>query len=266
MLTGSLERPNGWLLIMCSRHSKTSVFSGLALTMIALAGCGNSVDLDSETVETQSLWVGAIFEAKGNGATSINVEINNGSSNGENIRLTANERLEVSGNGLTVILEEDTDLFDVDYEGQIETDAINTQLVLSFFRSDGSVINGSRVTLTGPFTITAPTPNQSAALGDFIAVQWTPAAGSGSINIQYTAQCSGFSFSQLRDVADNGLFVIDTGSIDGIRDPQVPTDNPCRFTIRLARDSRGVLDPAFRGGGFVRAVQERTVEMSLSLQ
>lgn len=237
------------------------VSSVLAAT--AIAGCGGSSAVDSETVETQALWVGVRFEASGTGATGVNVELNAGGSSGDDVRLTANERLEVNASGLIVVLDEDEDLLDLDYEGSVPTDASDTLLTLSLFRADGTVNNSTRVNLPNLFTITSPANNQAMMVGEIINVQWSPVAN-GTIAIGITTQCSGFTRADFLDVPDNGSYTINTAVLPGIQDPATPRENGCTLTIDLTRERRGTIDPAFRGGGFVLAVQERSVQLPLS--
>jgi hypothetical protein len=235
----------------------------LVFAATAIAGCGGSNAVDSETVETQGLWVGVRFEASGTGATGINVELNEGGSSGNDVRLSANERLEVNANGLVVVLEEDEDFLDVDYEGSVPTDASDTLFTLSLFRADGSVNNITRVNLPNLFTITSPANNQAVTVGDIINVQWSPVA-SGAIAMGVMTQCSGFTRADFLDLPDNGSYTIDTAALPGIQDPAIPRENGCTLTIDLTRERRGTIDPAFRGGGFVSAVQERIVRLPLS--
>ena len=233
------------------------------LLATAVAGCGNSNAVDSETLETQMLWVGVRFEAPGNGATGVNVEINEGSSTGNDVRLSPNERLEVNANGTIVTLDEDEDFLDIDYEGSVPTDASNTPLTLSLFRADGTINNRTRVNLPALFTITSPANNQAVTVGDIIIVQWSPAIG-GSIAASVMTQCSGITRVDYYDIADNGSYPINTTALPGIQDPAIPRENGCTLTIDLTRERLGTLDPAFRGGGFVRAIQERTIQLPMS--
>ena len=235
----------------------------LVVAATAAAGCGNSNAVDSETLETQRLWIGVRFEAPGNGATGVNVELNEGGSSGNDVRLSPNERLEVDANGITVVLEEDEDFLDIDYEGSVPTDASDTLFTLSLFRADGSINNRTRVNLPSLFTITSPANNQATSVGEVVRVQWAPATG-GRIDMSVMTQCSGFTRVDYLDVADNGSYAIDTAALPGIQDPAIPRENGCTLTIDLIRERLGTLDPAFRGGGFVSAIQERTVQLPLS--
>ncbi|MEL7312248.1 MAG: hypothetical protein AAFN07_12095 [Pseudomonadota bacterium] len=248
---------------MRSETFKLSSVLGLVAVSSLMSGCGGD-GVDSETLETEQLWIGTTFEAMGGGSTVVNVEINEGGSSGANVRLGANERLEASANGLVVVLQEDEDAFDIDYEGRIDTDADATALTLSFFRADGSVNSATRATLPAPFTVLQPINDQAVRVGDLLNIQWSPAVSGGTIRLDTLAICSGFSRGEFRDVADNGNFIFNTGAIPGINDPEIPRNNDCRFTVTLTRDSTGTVDPAFRAGGFVRAFQERQVVMSLS--
>ena len=233
------------------------------LAAMALAGCGNSNAVDSETLDTQRLWVGVRYEALGAGTTGVNVELNEGGSSGNDVRLSANERLEVSANGTIIILEEDEDFLDIDYEGNVPTDASGTLLTLTLFRANGSINSGTRVNLPDLFTITSPINDQPTMVGEFVDVLWSPASG-GSIEMSVITQCSGRTRADFFDVPDSGAYTIDTAGLPGLQDPTIPRDNGCTLTIDLTRENRGTLDPAFRGGGFVSAIQQRTVQLPLS--
>jgi hypothetical protein len=233
------------------------------LATATIAACGNPNATDSETLETQGLWMAVRFEASGNGATGVNVEINEGGRSGNDVRLSPNERLEVNANGMIVVLNEDEDFLDIDYEGSVPTDASNTPLTLSFYRADGSVVSGTRVNLPNYFEITSPANNQATTVGDFVPVRWTPAGG-GTIALDITTQCSGYLRADFYDISDNGSYTINTAALPGIQDPAIPRQNGCTLTVELTRERRGTLDSAIRGGGYVIAVQERTVQLPLS--
>ncbi len=235
----------------------------MSVILTATGGCGNSTTVDSEVVETRRIWAGVRFEARGNGVTRVNVELNEGSSSGNNLQLSANERLEVDANGMIVVLEEDQDIFDVDYEGTIAIDTSNTPLVLTLYRADGSVLDGTRVDLPSILQITAPAPNRRMRVGEVFDLTWTPAVG-GSIELTTITQCSGVTRADFLDVSDTGSYTIDTGSLPGLLDPAVNQANGCLLTLDLDRQRRGTLDPAFRGGGFVTATQTRSVEVDLA--
>lgn len=229
----------------------------------AISGCGNSNAVDSETLDTGGLWMGVRFEAIGNGATGINVEINEGGRSGNDVRLSANERLEVNANGIVVVLQEDADFLDIDYEGSIPTDASGTPITLTLYRANGTVNDRTRVNLPRNFSITSPANNQPTTVGDIVTVEWTPTA-SGSIELGITTQCSGFLRADYLDIPDNGSYSFNTATLPGIQNPDINRDNGCTLTIDMKLESRGTLDPAFRAGGFVIAEQERTVRLPLS--
>ena len=242
---------------------KRALIFSLRVASAAMAGCGNPNAADSETLGSESLWVGVRYEATGNDTTGVNVEINEGGRYGNDVRLSPNERLEVNANGITVVLEENEDFLDIDYEGSVPTDASDTLLTLSFFRADGSINNSTQVNLPSKFAITSPLNDQAVTVGDVINVQWSP-GGVGEIAAGIMTQCSGFTRTDFLDLPDNGSYSIDTAALPGIQDPAIPRENGCLLTVYLTRERLGTLDPAFRGGGFVSALQERTVQLPLT--
>ena len=100
-------------------------------------------------------------------------------------------------------------------------------------------------------------------VGEIIEVQWSP-VGSGAIAMGVMTQCSGFTRADFLDVPDNGSYTINTAALPGIQDVAIPRENGCTLTIDLTRERRGTIDPVFRGGGFVSAVQERIIQLPLS--
>ena len=233
------------------------------LAAVSIAGCGNPNATESDTLETGGLWMGVRFEATGNGATGVNVEINEGGRSGNDVRLSANERLEVNANGTIIVLEEDDDFLDIDYEGSVPTDASETPLTLSLYRADGSVNDRTRVNLPRRFEISTPVDDQATTVGEIVAVQWSPTGGP-PIRMGITTQCSGISRSDFFDVVDDGNHSFNTAALPGLQSPDINRENGCTLTIEMRRERRGTLDPAFRAGGFVIAEQERIVRLPLS--
>lgn len=236
---------------------------GLICIASILSGCGNGTDVDSEQVVTSSIWAGMEFTSKGDGRTGIKVELNEGSSNGPNIRLSANERLEVNAGGLVTTLREDIDILDIDYEGIINTDAFNTLFRVSLFRADGTINNGSTINIPAPFVVSSPSANQSIRVGDIMSIRWSPADPGREISLEFTTLCSTQGQTSVRsrkfDISDSGSIDFDTARIS-----DAVVLSRCDLTVTLDRFTTGALDPAFRGGGYVGAVQTREIEGSIS--
>ena len=230
-----------------------------------MSGCGaTSAETDSEQVETRDIWAGINLEARGNGVTRVKVELNENNSFGANIRLTANERLDVEASGTVVTLEEDLDIGDIDYEGTIPTDAGGTFFRITLFRADGTTNSGSTATIPDPFDVTLPFRGGSYVVGNAMALQWTP-GGVGDIDFSVLTSCpigtSGRSTRiQSFTLADTGSHIFDTNRLSVGSDPEIAPGTRCDMEIGFRRTVNGALDRAFRGGGFVRAAQDREVD------
>lgn len=243
----------------------------LSVTAALAAGCSSSgTDVESETVATRSIWAGMDLTSRGNGNTRVKVELNENNDSGSNIRLSANERLEVNAGGIIVPLREDVDIADIDYEGTVPTDAANTVFQISLYRADGTINSGSSVTIAPPFDIVSPVRGQAFASGSRLPITWTPPDPSRNVELEVRVRCpanvGGTTSVQWFPIDDNGNRSFNTNNLNIVRNNSFPSGTVCDLDIALRRESRGRVDPAFRGGGFVRAIQVRRVEdMTLAL-
>ena len=231
-----------------------------------LAGCSSGgADVDSEQVVTRDIWAGINLESKGNGNTRVKVELNENDNSGNNIQLSANERLEVDAEGLIVTLKEDLDIGDIDYEGSVPTDIGGTLFRVSLFRADGTINSGSFVNIPSTFSISSPARGQAYGAGDRMLVTWSPASPGNRVELEVSARCptnaGGTTFSvQWFQIGDTGTHSLNMNNLRIARDDSVVPDATCDMDIAIRRERNGNVDPAFRGGGFMRATQIRRVE------
>ena len=237
-----------------------------------LAGCSSGgADVDSEQVVTRDIWAGINLESKGNGNTRVKVELNENDNSGNNIRLSANERLEVDAEGLIVTLKEDNDILDVDYEGTVPTDVGGTLFRVSLFRADGTINGGSFINIPSTFSISSPAQGQSYRVGDRMLVMWSPASPGNEVELQVSTRCQttagGTDYStRWFQIGDTGTHSLNTNRLRSADDGNLVPGSACDMDIALRRQRNGNVDPAFRGGGFVLATQIRRVEeMTLRL-
>lgn len=246
----------------------TGLRFGTKLAMLAatLAGCSSSgMDVDSEQVVTRNIWAGMNLESKGNGNTRVKVELNENGRSGSNIRLSPSERLEVDAAGVIVILKEDVDFADIDYEGTVPTDVGNTLFRISLFRADGTINSGSFISIPATFDIASPLRNQNFAVSERIPLSWSQASAGNQIELEVSTQCPSTSGGTATTVewfmiGDTGTRSFNTGNLRVARDSRLVRGGICDMDITLRRERRGTLDPTFRGGGFVLATQIRSVK------
>jgi len=165
------------------------------------------------------------LEASTTGRTGVNVELNVGGRNGTNIELSGNERLEASVGGETIRLTQDTDLFDVDYEGTLNTSTSNDPYRISFFREDA----GNNLELIASTSCTTNTGSNRASV-DFFTI----------------------SDDGAEDFSLNRLSVANDNTIDRNRN--------CDLSFTLERVQNGTLDVRFEEGGQITATQSREVD------
>ena len=241
-----------------------TIRTGIALVVAAtiISGCSSSgMDVESDQIATRNIWAGMVLESRGNGNTRVKVELNESGRSGSNIRLAANERLEVNAGGLIVTLKEDVDFGDIDYEGTVPTDAGSTLFRISLFRADGTINSGSSVSIPSPFDIASPVGGQNFSSGSRMPLTWSAGNPGGNVELEVSVSCpSGTVAVEWFQINDSGTRSFDVNNLSIMRNNSLPSGTQCDMDIALRRERTGRLDPAFRGGGFVHATQIRRVE------
>jgi hypothetical protein len=239
----------------------------IASALLQLTACGTETS-ESVNIATPAIWAKMEINGRTDGSTSVTVELNVDSRNGNNLSLSENEYLEVSANGIVQRLNRDTDLFDIDYEGNIDLNDENTQFNISLFRSNGENITGSVANLPLSYEITAPLTPATFSVHDSIDVSWTPGLPDGNMTIDALVSCtttdanSNNRHASLQfTVADSGSYTFNFSQHNLLNsDFNLDTTKPCELSFTLTRKSTGQIDTAFAQGSQFRTLQTREVE------
>lgn len=238
-----------------------------------LLGACSSETVESEIVKTEGIWAGIDLVADGQ-STDVNVEFNVGGRNGTNLVLSSGDSVSVVAGDEEIVLQKDNDVFDVDYEGRIQSSISWQQFVVSLNRSSDTSAPNSVVNLPPNFDITFPGNNTTYTEIQPIDILWQESQAQRltskntallsppppSISLSMTADCvdaegQTIQFSHQEDIDDSGEYTSDfLSSIQG-----VDLSKGCDLQIMMEREFGGELDPAFEEGGYIRAKQRRRV-------
>lgn len=257
---------------------KSLILSAVAFALIQ--GC-SSESTNSDNVKTEGIWAGISVLNEGS-FNNINVEFNVGGRNGTNLILTGNDQVTASLGDTTIVLSKDDDFFDVDYEGAIPNSEQNNQFIIALNRPNDTSAPNSRVTMPRPFSIIYPGEDMVFTQLADIGVYWdvnrqqvrqqkssvvandSPAVP--QMELFQSASCKTsadetVSFSLTETVDDSGRYTSSfLSTIEG-----VDWSKGCDLTFSLERKEFGDLDSAYQQGGFIRAIQKRTVKFRVEL-
>lgn len=255
---------NRFMLASLKNNQRLVITLALAFGL-SFAGCSTETT-SSENVTTQGIYADMDIEAKESGSSGINVQLSVGGPTGTTIELATGERLEAEANGITQVLQQDNDIFSVDYEGVIATDTSGTEFTVTFTRSNGDVLNNSRVTLPEDFEIASPQTGQTYSVEDNLPLVWTaPSATGQAITVSTVTTCTSINggeqvFAENSSVADTGSNDFPLGGLLVATSDQVNRTINCSMDVMLVRERTGQIDTRFGEGGSITGEQSREVE------
>lgn len=234
--------------------------TSVALAISGLLAC-SSETVESDTIDNEAIWAGIRITSEDGLSSGINVELNVGGSNGTNLSLSSGDRVVASSGSERVVLQEDTDFLDVDYEGVINVGGSGEEITISLERPNSTNISNSRVILPDVFNIIFPQPDMTFTQIQNLDVLWTAGSSSGDVHLIQTATCK--DASNQDTTLTTRVTVPDTGRYNTDFLPEslavYMPNGGCDFRFEIIREGRGTLDPGFGEGGFIRARQSRTV-------
>lgn len=235
----------------------------LFILLILMTAC-NSSEVESESINTSGIWAGMQVESFDGDTVKISVELNVGGSTGTNVVLSGNDRLEVSVDGITQILDRDNDLFDVDYQTNLSNLSENAEVTISLIRTTETSAPNSMVVLPSPFSILSPVENEVFSKTGNVPLSWNVGAQTSEMEIHYFIICMNntggrTSASYIIDVFDDGEYSLPLNDVPLLNDPLLDTDQSCSLDIKFERRNPGTLDPAITEGGFISSKQERRI-------
>lgn len=249
---------------MNTQNISRAVAFSMLICVVWCSGCSTE-STDSENVNTPGIFARMNVDALSTGSSKVTVELNVGGSNGTNISLTANERLEATNAGVTKVLNRDTDLFDIDYEVGFDDYDATSPFQVTLFRANGEIIDGSSIFLPPVFDISAPESGQSFSAAGALPIMWAPADAGRAIDLTVTTRCTTTDGSTR--IAANSFSVTDDGfenfslsQLRAVTDGTIDRTRNCEFRIALERSRSGNVDPEFGAGGSMRSRQVRSVD------
>ncbi|MEM7083843.1 MAG: hypothetical protein AAF465_14030 [Pseudomonadota bacterium] len=245
-------------------HSQRPI-GALLLAFVLICGACSTETTESENIASPGIFARINVDALSTGSSKVTVELNVGGSNGTNISLTANERLEASNGIETKVMNRDTDLFDVDYEVRFDSSESSMPYRVTLFRANGEIIDGSSVFLPPNFSITLPSVSDTYSVSDNLLVAWSPPDPGRSITLGITTRCTNNGgsttvSSQFFDLSDDGFESFPLSQLSAASSTEVDRTRDCDLSLFLERTRSGNVDPDFGSGGTMNARQVREVE------
>ncbi|ALU45273.1 hypothetical protein [Pseudoalteromonas rubra] len=237
-------------------------FSILALACSTLLACSTETT-NSENVKTEAIW-SKIYVTTTGETSRVIAELNIDGPNGNNIRLTANDKLVARAANISQVMSEEDELFDVDYRAIFDVTSGGTQFTVDFTRGSENKTLTTTMNLPRPFNIITPQKNQSFSLNDELTLTWTPGTEDDTkFESKLTIECkkndgdSIFVYVNNEQLTDDGTLVIDLNAIEELKDSAINTRQECSAEFHLARTRAGTVDSSYASGSSAKAVQER---------
>ena len=249
---------------MNTRHINRATSLALLSFVIACGACSTE-STESENIASPGIFARMNVDAQSTGSTKVTVELNVGGSNGTNISLTSNERLEATNGNETKIMNRDTDFLDIDYEINFDNSDSAQPFQVTLFRATGEVIDGSSVMLPPNFDISSPSSGQSFVFDDLLPIIWAPSDPGRSIELVATTRCTLTTgatriSSRSFDINDDGSENFTLGLLDAATSAEIDRARACELSLSLERSRTGTVDPDFGSGGSMRSRQVRDVD------
>lgn len=237
-------------------------FSILALACSTLLACSTETT-NSENVKTEAIW-SKIYVTTTGETSRVIAELNIDGPNGNNIRLTANDKLVARAANISQVMSEEDELFDVDYRAIFDVTSGGTQFTVDFTRGSENKTLTTTMNLPRPFNIITPQKSQSFSLNDELTLTWTPGTEDDTkFESKLTIECkkndgdSIFVYVNNEQLTDDGTLVIDLNAIEELKDTAINTRQECSAEFYLARTRAGTVDSSYASGSSAKAVQER---------
>jgi len=236
----------------------------LLASVIACGACSTETT-ESENIASPGIFARMNVDALSSGSSKVTVELNVGGSNGTNISLTADERLEATNGIQTKVLNRDTDFLDVDYEIGFDNTDTSSPFQVTLFRANGEVIDGSSVFLPPDFDVSSPVTGQTFSVDGQLPITWAPPDSGNTIDLTVTTRCtldtgSTSVSSSFFTVNDDGFENFSLVQLEVANNGTIDRTQNCELSFNLERSRTGSLDPDFGSGGSIRSRQVRSVE------
>ncbi|MCF6440494.1 hypothetical protein L1077_13740 [Pseudoalteromonas luteoviolacea] len=247
-------------------------FSAISISMLVLSGCSTETT-ESKGIQTDAIWADIYVTSQGKDSRVI-AELNVSSRNGNNIKLSNNDKLQASALGVTKDLEIDDSFLDIDYRANFNVADKDTKFTVTFSRSETNDIIRTNLNLPAPFTIFTPQQNQSFYKTDTVDVSWTADTATDTrLDVVLSVRCKNNEGNEqsivesFRDIQDDGNLSIDLASLEGFEQDILNTKKACQGDVYIERIRYSTVPSEYAQGSRARAIQERysdTFEVLLS--
>lgn len=232
-------------------------------------GCSNT---DSENVTTEGMRAEITVSATGNGNTGVSVDLGVGSGGifSTGVELSSGDTLTATdGTTTRTLVKEGSIIGSISYETTFQTDTEDTQFIVALIRNSGENAENSTATLPAPFNLSAASDTITGDGSQTVDLEWTNSHKSDPLSIDVDCTCNKtvdgqtsktLIYEEIDSVTDDGNA---SYSIQYLLDVADPTqyDLGCTIDLTMKRTRSGSLDPAFGEGGFIKAVQARTLSI-----
>ncbi|MDK1287579.1 hypothetical protein [Pseudoalteromonas umbrosa] len=236
--------------------------SVIPFSILALAGCSTETT-ESSSVKTDAIWADIYVTSQGEDSRVI-AELNVSSRNGNNIKLSDNDKLQATASGVTKDLKIDDSLLDIDYRATFNVAGKDTDFTVTFSRSETNDVIKTNLTLPAPFNIITPQKNQSFYKKDTIEVNWTADTATDTrLDVVLTVRCKNKEGNEqsivenFRDIEDDGNLKIDLSALEGFEQDTLNTKQTCEGEVYIERIRYSPVPEAYVNGSRARAIQER---------
>lgn len=232
---------------------KTTTLIGLGVTMLLINSCSGTTD--SDNIKTKGIYADYKLEILDNGKTSIKTSLKSGGANGSYLDLTTGDTLSVEVNGNSESLERRDSIIldDITYERDIMTDVADTEVVISFKRTNPIQELKSSVKLPSKVEILTPKADDTILSTDKLHISWTPSSDT-NIDIKIDTKCD-TPEKDTKSFYDSSTNLADDGNYDYSLSSIYPGDfskySNCTTTLKLTRYKKGTIDSDFDGGEIV---------------
>ena len=219
-----------------------------ALLTLPLAALACTETVESSDIRTSGVYPEFRVVADGSGTSEASARLKVGGNDSNTfLDLQAGDRIEVSANGETRVLNSESDHR---YSARFPFDAAGTQFSFAFIRSDqDESAPQSVVSLPEPFALEMATTEASRASGA-VAFSWDP-PGSGNIRWGVDGDCVWTEEGETPGDGDHSL------GAEDVHAPASDEAESCTVQLTAQRGYSGSLDPAFTEGGENVAYQVR---------
>lgn len=237
--------------------------TAIALAALTLSACSTQTT-DSDVIQTDTIWANIKIASDGE-RSRISTELNVSGPGGNNLNLTAGDKLIVRAGGISTELIKDFDFLDIDYQGYVYVTASDALFTIALERPNDQDAQNSKVNLPAAFDIHSPIENQLYQANETIDIHWDGLQANKTIFLELASKCQTLTGSDVIQIVnftidDDGQHVINPNELEMFQNSNINKSKRCEMEIFLQRKNFGTTDPLFQSSSKISATQYRKVE------